>query len=66
MRRDQNDWRKRAMRNRDASTLEARLSGYRRLRLDPRYEEIKRIIDEFPPEKLDLLKRYIDSWLRDA
>jgi hypothetical protein len=30
---------------------------------DPRYMEIKKIIEDFPPEKLKLLKRYIDSWV---
>ncbi len=30
---------------------------------DPRYMEIKKIIEDFPPEKLKLLKKYIESWI---
>lgn len=37
---------------------------YRSLREDPRYAEIKRIIDEFPAEKMDQLRSFINRWLR--
>lgn len=37
---------------------------HRGIREDPRYEELKKIIDEFPPEKIDLLKSYIQKWLK--
>lgn len=33
------------------------------IRDDPRYEEIKKMIEEFPPDKMDLLKTYIQRWL---
>lgn len=36
---------------------------YRPLRDDPRYDEIKKMIEEFPEERLDELKRYIQRWL---
>ncbi len=36
---------------------------YLSLRDDPRYPEIKKIIEEFPPEKMEKLKRYIRQWL---
>lgn len=33
------------------------------IREDPRYDEIKKIIENFPPEKMELLKSYIQRWL---
>jgi hypothetical protein len=39
---------------------------YRSLREDPRYAEIKRIIDNLPSDKMELLKRYIQRWTRNA
>ncbi|MEI7450554.1 MAG: hypothetical protein WCJ75_13120 [Desulfomonile sp.] len=30
---------------------------------DPRYDEIKRIIENFPREKMENLKSYIQRWL---
>ncbi|MFC1836514.1 hypothetical protein ACFL2Q_17620 [Thermodesulfobacteriota bacterium] len=39
---------------------------YRSLREDPRYHELKRIIDNLSTEKMDKLKTYIKKWSRDA
>jgi|WetSurMetagenome_2_1015567.scaffolds.fasta_scaffold190088_2 hypothetical protein len=38
----------------------------RPLRDDPRYHEIKKMIEEFPTEHLEELKRYIQRWSRNA
>lgn len=40
------------------------LQPYRRLREDPRYVEIKRMIDRFPVENMEKLKMYIQRWSR--
>jgi hypothetical protein len=37
---------------------------YRPLRDDPRYGEIKKMIEEFPSEHMEKLKLYIQRWLR--
>lgn len=39
---------------------------YRRFREDPRYDELKRMIESFPSEKMEQLKMYIERWLRNA
>lgn len=39
---------------------------YRPLRDDPRYSEIKKMIEEFPSEHMEKLKRYIQQWLRPS
>jgi hypothetical protein len=39
---------------------------YRRLREDPRYDEIKRIIENFPADKMEQLKDYIQRWLGNS
>jgi len=50
---------------RDASgPTKVRRQPYGSFRDDPRYEEIKRIIENWPPEKMDKLKNYIQRWLR--
>ncbi len=36
---------------------------YRPLRDDPRYDEIKKMIEELPSENMEKLKRYIQRWL---
>ncbi len=36
---------------------------YLSLREHPRYEEIKRLIEAFPPDKMDRLKTYINQWI---
>ncbi len=41
-----------------------RRQPYRPLRDDPRYDEIKRIIENWPPENMDKLRTYIQRWLR--
>jgi hypothetical protein len=50
------------------SALRPRTSGqgYRKLREDPRYDEIKRIIESLPPEKMKALKSYIERWLGNS
>jgi hypothetical protein len=50
----------------DGSAVKGGLRPYRRLCEDPRYDEIKRIIDEIPKEKMEELKMYIQRWSRDA
>jgi hypothetical protein len=37
---------------------------YRPLREDPRYDEIKKLIENFPPENMEKLRLYIRRWLR--
>ncbi|MDQ7784083.1 MAG: hypothetical protein RDU20_14460 [Desulfomonilaceae bacterium] len=39
---------------------------YRRLREDPRYHELKKLVDEFPPEKMERLRMYIQQWSRNG
>lgn len=50
----------------DGSAVNGGLRPYRRFRDDPRYDEIKRIIDEIPREKMEELKMYIQRWSSDA
>jgi len=50
----------------DTSASENRHRPYRHLREDPRYPELKRIIEDFPPEKLAELRSYIKRWLRSG
>jgi hypothetical protein len=54
------------MRTLDASATKQRRHPYRPLREDPRYDEIKRIIDDLPAEKMKKLKMYIERWLRGS
>ena len=46
----------------DAKTRAQR--PYRSLREDPRYAEIKQMIDDFPAERMDQLRSFINRWLR--
>jgi hypothetical protein len=46
--------------------FEGHRQPYMSLREHPRYEEIKRIIEAFPPENIDCLKIYISKWLADC
>ncbi len=39
---------------------------YRRFRDDPKYDEIKKMIEDFPSEKMEQLRLYIERWLRNA
>lgn len=50
----------------DASGRKNLQKPYRNLRDDPRYDEIKRIIEGVPPEKIEILKRYLQSLLRNS
>lgn len=50
----------------DVSGAKDRRRPYRSLREDPRYNEIKRMIDDFPPDKMDKLKNYIKRWLHSS
>ncbi|MEW6350219.1 MAG: hypothetical protein AB1646_14225 [Thermodesulfobacteriota bacterium] len=36
---------------------------YLSLRDHPRYEEIKRLIEALPPDKMERLRTYINQWL---
>jgi len=54
------------MRTLDSSASKTRRQPYRPLREDPRYGEIKRIIDDMPTEKMKKLKMYIERWLRGS
>lgn len=54
------------MRTLDASAVKPTRQPYRPLREDPRYDEIKRIIDDLPTEKMKKLKMYIERWLRSS
>ncbi|MCX5861792.1 MAG: hypothetical protein WCG29_05245 [Desulfomonile sp.] len=51
------------MPNTEVSSTEDVNAPHRLVREDPRYDEIKKIIEEFPPEKMGLLKSYIQKWL---
>ena len=35
---------------------------HRPLRDDPRYNELKKILENFPPEKMEELKTFIKRW----
>ncbi|MBI4964711.1 MAG: hypothetical protein HY913_15635 [Desulfomonile tiedjei] len=50
----------------DVSGAQNQRRPYRRLREDPRYDEIKRIIEDFPADKMEKLKDYIQRWLRSS
>lgn len=41
----------------------AKRTPYKPLRKDPRYREIKRMIEDFPPDRMEKLRRYIEEWL---
>ena len=53
------------MQGHEASVSKIQTRPYKTLREDPRYDELKKIIDELPPEKIEKLKSYIRSWLRE-
>lgn len=50
----------------DASGPKNLQRPYRNLRDDPRYDEIKKIIEGVPPEKIEMLKRYLQNLLRNS
>lgn len=52
------------MHNLHSSGSQARKALKRSVKDDPQYKEIKRMIEDFPAEKMDLLKVYIQRWLR--
>ncbi len=54
------------MRSSDASGAKTTRQPYRPLREDQRYDEIKRIIDDCPAEKMEKLKTDIERWLRHS
>jgi hypothetical protein len=56
----------RNMRSVDTSRIEGQRQPYRPIRDDPKYDEIKKIIEKFPPEQMDRLKRYIQRWIRKS
>jgi hypothetical protein len=49
------------MRMLNASGQETRPKPYQPLRDDPKFDQIRRLINDFPPEKLRDLKKYIKS-----
>jgi len=50
----------------DASVSKAQRRPYRPLREDPRYDEIKRMIEDLPAEKMEELRIYIQRWLHHS
>ncbi len=52
------------MRTLDTSGPNTSRRPYRPLREDPRYPEIKKMIEDFPAENLEELKRYLRRWTR--
>ena len=52
------------MRTLDTSGPKTTRRPYRPLREDPRYPEIKKMIEEFPAENLEELRRYLRRWTR--
>lgn len=50
----------------DASGRKNSQRPYRKLCDDPRYDEIKRIIEGVPPEKIEILKRYLQDLLKNS
>jgi hypothetical protein len=49
----------------DSRPARNRLRPYVTLSEHPRYAELKKIIDDFPPEKMKKLESYIKQWLVD-
>jgi hypothetical protein len=49
------------MRNTDPYPIKS-ICRQRSLRDDPQYDELKKILEEFPPEKMEKLKMIIKSW----
>lgn len=43
-----------------------RLRPYRPFREDPHYSEIKKMIEDLPPDKMIELKNYLDNWLNSC
>ncbi len=56
----------RNMRSVDTSLVQPERQSYRPIRDDPKYDEIKNIIDKFSPEQMERLKRYIQRWSRKS
>lgn len=54
------------MRSADSSIGAGHQQPYRRFREDPAYDEIKKMIENFPSDKMEQLKLYIERWLRNA
>jgi hypothetical protein len=57
-------FRRYAMRTNEPAPAEKPHRPYRPLRDDPRYDEIKKMIENLPSENMEKLKRYIQRWLR--
>ena len=53
------------MQGHEAPGTKIRTRPYRTLREDPRYDELRKIIDELPPDKIEKLKTYVRKWSRD-
>ena len=49
------------MRSTDPYPINA-IPKHRPLRDDPRYDELKKILENFPPEKMEELKTFIKRW----
>jgi hypothetical protein len=54
------------MTNLDTPCIRPPSGPHRPLRDDPKYDEIKKMIEDFPRERLEELKRYIQRWLRES
>lgn len=50
----------------DPSPQRTQKQPYRRLREDPRYHELKRVIDNFPRDKMHRLKNYLKRLTKDV
>jgi hypothetical protein len=54
------------MQNYETSGAKTRGRPYRNLRDEPKYEELKKIISDLPPDKMEKLKSYIQRLVRNA
>ena len=54
------------MSNYEVSGAESRGRPYRKLRDEPKYEELKKIINDLPPDKMEKLKSYIQRLVRNT
>jgi hypothetical protein len=54
------------MRSVDTSLIQPERQPSGPIRDDPKYDEIKNIIDKFSPEQMKRLKRYIQRWAQKS
>lgn len=46
----------------EANRYHVPLRPYRSLREDPKFDQIRRLIENLPPDKIRLLEKYIQRW----